>query len=76
MAIDNENGSAELVELRREVLRQWLINHAEHCGVIVPPLPHGGDCQWPIPAVLLATSRSDLYLLLLEVSGESFGLRL
>ena len=71
-----ENCASEKLELRREVMRQWFTNHAEHCGAIVPPWPHHGDCQWPIPPVILATSPSEAYLLLLEVSGAFFGLRL
>ena len=75
-AMVTKNCGAEKLELRREVMRQWFTNHAEHCGVVVPPWPHDGDCQWPIPPVILATLPSEVYLLLLEVSGESFGLRL
>lgn len=72
----SENQLTEILELRREVMRQWFTNHAEHCGAVVPPWPHAGDCQWPIPSVILANSPSMVYLLLLEVSGESVELRL
>ncbi len=73
----NKNCFSEILELRREVLRQWSVNHAEHCGVtITPPFPHNGDCQWNIPQLLKSVSPNEVYLLLLEVSGKSFGLRL
>jgi hypothetical protein len=39
--------------LRVELVRQWLINHPEHCGAPVPPWPHDGICPWPMPQVLL-----------------------
>jgi hypothetical protein len=38
--------------LEKELARQWIVNHAEHCGIPVPPWPHPGDCQWPMPEVL------------------------
>jgi hypothetical protein len=47
---------AELERLRREnqalrdeLWRQWLDNHAEHCG---EPWPHEGRCGWPLPPEL------------------------
>ena len=63
-------------ELQEELMREWMINHAEHCGVIIPPWPHRGDCQWPMPKSLEAMSPSEVYLLLLLASGKSVGLRL
>ena len=74
----NCNCSNELLELRRELMRQWFTNHAEHCGVtIAPPCPpHEGDCQWTIPPVIQKLPPNEVYLLLLEASGESFGLQL
>jgi hypothetical protein len=63
----------EELNLKKELIKQWAFNHAEHCGVIIPPWPHAGECQWPLPAVI---SPSEAYLLLLSASGESFGLRL
>ncbi len=73
----NKNCSNEILELRREVMRQWFTNHTEHCGVpITSPFPHNGDCQWDIPPVLKWVPPNEVYLLLLEVSGKSFGLRL
>jgi len=66
----------ETLELRRELMSQWLMNHAEHCGVGVPPWPHDGGCHWPIPPVLSALSPNEVYLLLLEASGKSVGLHL
>ncbi len=66
----------EILELRRELMQQWFTNHAEHCGVnLAPPFPHVGDCQWTIPPVIAALSPNEVYLLLLEASGESFELR-
>lgn len=68
-----QNTTKETLELRRELMQQWFSNHAEHCGVILaPPFPHVGDCQWVIPPVIAALSPNEVYLLLLEVSGESF----
>jgi hypothetical protein len=67
--------SAEVRELRLELMRQWLDNHAEHCGVHVPPWPQ--DCHWPMPEVLRdRVPTSAAYLLLLEASGVSAQLRL
>ena len=63
-------------ELKLELMKQWLANHYEHCGQPVPWLPHEGRCEWPIPGVLVeALPENALHLLLLEASGESFGLR-
>ncbi len=73
----NCNCSNELLELRRELMRQWFSNHAEHCGVnLAPPFPHKGDCQWTIPPVILSLPPNEVYLFLLEVSGQSYGLQL
>jgi hypothetical protein len=66
----------KVLELELELAKQWLANHAEHCGVLVPPWPHAGLCHLPMPEVLASLSPSEVYLLLLQVSGESFGLRL
>jgi hypothetical protein len=63
-------------ELQLELARQWLANLAEHCGHDVPPWPHEGRCHWPLPVPLASLHPSEVYLLLLEASGESFGLRL
>lgn len=62
----------EIKKLRLEVMNQWFTNHAEHCGKL-PAWPHNGRCHWPMPEVLPPT---EVYLLLLEVSGVSYGLRL
>lgn len=68
--------AAERLALRREVMHQWFMNHAEHCGHRIPPWPHTGDCHWPMPPVMVAMAPSEVYLLLLEASGVSFGFRL
>jgi hypothetical protein len=52
-------GMDEIQALQVEVLRQWLDNHAEHCGVIVPPWPHG-DCQCPMPEIIAALPSADV----------------
>jgi len=39
-------------KLQEELMREWMINHGEHCGVIIPPWPHPGACQWPMPTIL------------------------
>ncbi len=63
----NKNWSSEILELRREVIRQWFINHAEHCGVpITSPFPHNGDCQWDIPQVLKSVSPNEIAAALSE----------
>lgn len=67
----------EIHELRIELLRQWLDAHADHCGCADIPWPQTNKCQWPMPAII--TDRihpNEVYLLLLEARGESFGLRL
>lgn len=69
----NNGMDIEKLELRREVMRQWLTNHFENCGAIVPPWPHEGDCQWPIPSVV---PPNEVLQLLREVLGESFPPRL
>jgi hypothetical protein len=58
-------------QLQLELARQWLSNHAEHCGVIVPPWPHRGICNWPMPEELSCLGHSEVYLLLLQASGVS-----
>ena len=45
-------GDSSVRPMELECVRQWLMNHAENCGVI-PAWPHGGDCMCPIPATLL-----------------------
>jgi hypothetical protein len=65
----------ENLALKRELVRQWEINHGEHCGVLLTecwPL-HAGECHWKLPDSI---SPSEAYLLLLLASGKSFGLRL
>lgn len=57
--------------LEKELMDQWFTNHAEHCGKL-PPWPHKGECHWPVPSIV---PRDRVYLLLLEVSGEAFGIR-
>ena len=63
--------NSEVVELRKEVLRQWLVNHGDNCGAFIPPWPHEGDCQWPMPEVLAALSPNEVLRLLLAISEES-----
>lgn len=63
-------------ELELEVARQWLDNHAEHCGQTVPPLPHDGNCHWPMPEALARLAPGEVYLLLLQARGECVGFRL
>ena len=59
------NSFDELLELRREVMRQWMVNHAEHCGKdITQPFPHEGHCQWPIPPVILSLHPGEVHLLI------------
>lgn len=63
------------LELEEEVMNQWFTNHSEHCGkALGPPWPHQGTCGWPLPAVLASLSPSEVYLLLLSISGEFAGL--
>lgn len=67
---------SENLELKKQLVREWLINHAEHCGSQIPPWPHSGICHWPLPEALASASLSEVYLLLLLASGEFVGLRL
>lgn len=62
---------SEIEELRQEVVNQWYSNHLEHCGFNVIPWPHHHECCWPLPPVIAALDPNEVYLLLLEVSGES-----
>jgi hypothetical protein len=39
----------EIKQLRKELLKQWLDAHADHC---TNEYPHDGDCHWPPPIVL------------------------
>jgi len=61
-------------ELKKDSVDQWASNHYEHCGVPIPPWPHEGDCQWPIPATLASSEVFNLLLLL--VSGPPVGFQL
>jgi hypothetical protein len=70
------DGDERIRELELELARQWLSNHAEHCGRFIPPWPHHGPCHCELPAVLDRLGPSVVYLLLLEASGEAFGLHL
>jgi hypothetical protein len=76
MTVGDNHTAPEIRALRLELMSQWITNHAEHCGVTVPPWPHRGGCQWPLPSTLSALPSDEVRLLFLEVSGESFGLRL
>jgi hypothetical protein len=59
-------------QLVRELMRQWLANHWEHCGNHVPPWPHTGKCHWPIPEMVLSlVAREELEALLAELYHES-----
>ena len=68
---------AENVDLREQLMDQWLSNHAEHCGANVPPWPHPGMCHWPMPPALRRhMSASEVYSLLLEVLAKDDSPRL
>jgi hypothetical protein len=47
-------------KLQEELMRQWMINHHEHCGVIIPPWPHPGRCHWPMPKILNSSALNSL----------------
>jgi hypothetical protein len=40
-----------IAQLERELVEQWWMNHAEHCGHSWPH-PSGAFCGWPLPAIL------------------------
>jgi hypothetical protein len=61
----------EIRELRAELIRQWAANHHEHCGALMPPWPHAGDCHWPLPPVIAAVEPSRVLRILLSASEES-----
>ena len=51
----------ENAALRLELWKQWECNHSEHCGKVIPPWPHQGECYWPIPAVLFGADPNVAY---------------
>ena len=53
--------SQETQELRKELLRRWEFNHAEHCR---GKWPHDGPCFWPIPALVSSLSTEEVCSLL------------
>jgi len=75
-ACSDHKSAKRIRDLELDLARQWLTNHAEHCGAIVPPWPHQGDCHWLLPAALARLTPSEVYLLLLQASEVSFGLQL
>ena len=76
VSVEPTGQQAEIDELRLELARQWLEAHADHCGAATPPWPHLGECQWPLPQALRRMPPNAVYLLLLQASGVSVGLRL
>ena len=56
--------------LRIALIQEWLDNHSEHCGHIVPPWPHEGKCKWPMPLALAGESATEVYSLLLLALEE------
>lgn len=66
----NDPWSAERLALRREVMRQWISNHYEHCCEDIPCRNKDG-CQWPLPAVLLMMAPEEVAQLLADVDGGS-----
>jgi hypothetical protein len=66
--------SAEVSELRRAVVEQWLANHYEHCGHRLLPWPHEGLCHWPLPDAIARLSPKEVCQLVLEASEGSSGL--
>jgi hypothetical protein len=63
----------EINELRVELLKQWLDAHAEYCGCRGVPWPPDAECNWPMPSVVKdRIDPNEVYLLLLEASGEAF----
>ena len=54
-------------ELRIEVLRQWIVNHDEHCGHYGAEFrhwPHDGMCMWPLPSVILGLPHDEIVRLM------------
>ena len=39
-------------ELRKELLKQWELNHGEQCGNRYEKWPHPGTCYYPQPEIL------------------------
>jgi hypothetical protein len=65
----NQDYLSELIDLRREVIHQWLVNHAEHCGAsLAQPFPHEGDCQWPLPSLIQKLGSEEIHSYILEAS--------
>ena len=47
-------------ELVKELLRQWQINHSDHC---TPEWPHDGLCHWPIPSIVTLSQKEIIGIL-------------
>ena len=58
----------ELHAVYVDLMEQWLANHSEHCGFSVPPWPHKGICNWPLPPSIASLSLEEIRQLLAEVS--------
>ncbi len=60
--------TATVDALRIELMRQWLMNHAEQCGH-EPPWPHAQRCTWPMPTVLMDAGADDVRHLMGVTTG-------
>lgn len=61
----------EIANLRLALAEEWLSNHAGHCGARVPPWPHSGVCNWPLPRVLATMPPDSLNEILSKIVGAS-----
>ncbi len=60
--------TSNIQEIKIELIRQWVSNHAEHCGHGIYPCHNPDGCQWPMPR---AIPPNEAYSLLSQVLGET-----
>jgi hypothetical protein len=58
----------ENTQLKKELIEQWMSNHAEHCQ---RNWPHKGICKWSIPLSLSKETPNEILTLLSLQEAES-----
>jgi hypothetical protein len=58
-----------IVDLQKELLRQWEFNHKEHCR---DNWPHTGACFWEIPSAISSLSENEVCSILEQLMDRAF----